>query len=380
MTSVYSFFVAIICYSITILVVALLSRRDSFLIRYSTSAALLFTVLAIVRMLLPLDFSFTLVIPSYKVLPAVRDALAMDVMAGEEYLKLSTLLICVWTAGALAVIINKVWIMAVGILQVRRYKAVESPRAERVFSEMSLKNAELTVTPDVVMPMVTGVFKAHIFLPELNLTDSDLEFIIRHEYQHFKSRDTLIKVFYMVISAVFWWNPAVYFFQGRLDDLLEFRCDANLTRSMDQNEKHAYLSVILKVLKQAGARGNNGLPTLALPLSKTKAARCVIVRRFEYVFNLDRENPKARNRLMAAAVLVFLLSFMVIVQPAGYPEGDISEAGVAITPENSYILVHEDNSMGLYVNGKFFWDVSEERLDLGPEANLPIYKLGDKIR
>lgn len=373
MISVYSFLVAMVCYNVTIFIVALLSRKDSFLVKYSTSVLLLFAVLAIARMTFPLDFQFTLVISSYNVLPAVRDVLAMDVLPGPEYMKLGTLLMGIWIFGALVVFVQKGGRMASEIRRVKKYKPVEDFQAERVFARMGLKRARVTVTPDAVVPMETGIFKAYIFLPELDLTDEELELIIRHEYQHFKSGDTLIKIFYLALTAIFWWNPTVYIFQKNLEDLLELRCDANVTRRMDIGEKHAYLSLLLKVLKQTNSRRDDPVPAAAMLLTKAEAPGCFTARRFNYVFNLDKEDPKARKLLMALAVVIFLLSFMVVIQPAGHPEGDISEVGVAITPENAYILVQEDGTMQLIVDNQYFWNVSENMLDFEPHNILPIH-------
>lgn len=373
MMSVYSFIVAMVCFNIAMLVVAFLSKRKNFLVRHSTSVLLLFAALAIARMFLPLDFSFSYIIRSYSVLPAIGDALKTDILPGPEYLKISTLFIGVWIAGTVAVICRTLSRLVSERKKRKSFTVLENEQVQRVFSKMNLSRAEITVTNDFGIPVVTGIFKARIFLPELELTDSELEIIIRHEYQHFKSRDILIKLFYLVLSALFWWNPAVHSFQARLDNLLELRCDENVTKNEEKAFKEFYLDTIMKVMRQLAETKERHALIAALGFAKTKSTD-FIEQRFDYVLSRRKKAPKSQALFVIFAIVLFLLSFLVIVQPAGFPMGEVSEAGVSIGPENAYILVMVDGSMKLYVDGKYFWDVREDQLCDALHANLPIFK------
>jgi len=373
MTSFYSFLVAIAWFNIAMLLVAFLSRKTYFLVKYSTTGLLICAALGIIRMLLPLDFSFTYVIRSYKIMPVIRNIFNSDIMPGSEYLKLGTAIIGVWIAGTVAVLIKTFRQLACEHRFSKQYAIVESAQAERICAKMNLKNTEILVSPDIGIPMVTGIFHAHIYLPEILLTDGQLELIVSHEYQHFKSHDTVIKLFYLALSALFWWNPVVHKFQGELDNLLELRCDANVTKNMDDEGKERYLTSILAVIKQFNGASNENAPVVSASLVQVKSDS-LIKQRFNFVLSDYKKAPVAQTLMLSLALVLFLLSFMVIVQPASFPSGDESAVGVSITPENAYILALDNGSMKLYVNGEFFWDVSKADLHDDLHSNLPIYE------
>lgn len=237
---------------------------------------------------------------------------------------------------------------------------------------MGLKRAELVVSPDVQVPMVAGLFKARIYMPELTLTDEEARLVILHEYQHFRSNDTLVKAFYLALEALFWRNPAVHKFKDRLDQLLELRCDARITKKLNVEGKTAYLTSILSVIKQI----NGYCPkeqALALPLVDTTVDSRV-VQRFKLVLSDEKQSRKSQVVAIAALILVFLLSYMVIVQPASFPNENDPDTGVFISPENSYILVSDDGSMKLYVDGEYFWAVDDVMIKDELHSDLPTYE------
>lgn len=218
--------------------------------KYSTSVLLLATALGAIRLALPLDFPFSYVINSYVVMPAVRDFFRLDIMPGEEYLKLGTLFLLIWFAGTAVYTAKAV----VGFARVKRglsrLPVVRNEKSERIFEQMQLKNARLIISKSVDVPMVSGVFRASIYVPEIELRSDEWRLILGHEYQHFRNHDALIKLFYLALTAVFWWNPLTHGFLKDLRRVLELRCDAKLTEKMNYEEKEAYLRSIIAVMKQ----------------------------------------------------------------------------------------------------------------------------------
>lgn len=372
MTSVYSVAASLAWFNIAMLVVATLSRKMSFLVKYRTSVLLICAVLEVVRIALPLDFSFAYVICSYKALPALQKAMNMDILPGDEFMKLGMIFIILWAVGSVAVLARTAIKLVRESALRRKYKITENQQLSRVFAEMGLKGAKLTVSEDVCVPMETGVFRARIYLPDLALTDEEAQLVISHEYQHFRSSDTLIKAFYLALSVLFWWNPVVHTFQRSLDRMLELRCDAAVTKKMNKDGKIAYLSSILDVIKQVNVK-RSGLPMIATTLVGTQADT-FIKQRFELVLDEKRPSRKVQLGAIAGVLIVFLLSYTFIVQPASFPPADEVDVGVEITPENAYIIRAEDGSMKLYVDGEHLWDVDEEMINDELHSSLPIYE------
>lgn len=76
MFSVFSFFVAVLWLNICFYSYLYLRRQTVFLVKFSTPILFLILILGIIRVVLPLDFSFTAVIQSYKILPLGTKALS----------------------------------------------------------------------------------------------------------------------------------------------------------------------------------------------------------------------------------------------------------------------------------------------------------------
>lgn len=371
MPSFYSFLVAIIWFNTAMLFVAVLSKKTHFLVKYSTSILLVCAVLGIMRMLLPLDFSFTYVVRSYKVMPIVRDIFKSSISFGPEFLQTANIIFAIWGAGTVVGSVKIAHQLFVEHQARKKYRPVHNAQIRRIRTKMGLDNARIVVSPDVSMPMMTGIFKAHIYLPDMDLTDDQWEIIMLHEYQHFKSCDTLIKLFYLMLSVFFWWNPAVHKFRSRLDDLLEFRCDANVTKKMDDMSKTHYLSSILEVMKNTYNTKceRNSMASSSLVRAGTDP---LMKRRFQAVLSDTKKSRVIPRIMVILLLLLFLSSYLIVVQPANFPIGSVEEVGINITPENAYILVLNDGSMQLYVNGGFFWDVSEADLHDDLHSELPI--------
>ncbi len=355
MTSAYSIFMAILFFNAVMIVIAFLARKESFLVKYSTSLLLLFAALGILRIFLPLDLQAAYVIPSYTVYPAVQDAMRMNVSFFSDSIPLGRLLLYVWFTGTAVTTLLKARQLRRERKCLRSFCCVNSPVVDRAAAQLDLKNVKLVVSPQVAVPMSTGFPKAYIYLPNIDLSEEEWKFILTHEYQHIRSHDTLIRLFYLLLLALFWWNPVVYWFQKTLDQLLELRCDANVTKDMDEGEKERYLAAILDVVRKL--RGS-GLARPAAASALVHRHPSSTVQRFDVVLNGRKKSKKVQAALSALAVCVFLLSYFVIMQPCTAAPADT----VAITPENAYILKSPDGNGQLYVNGSFFVELTADQI------------------
>ena len=72
----YSVIISVLFYNLSLIVVFLLSRSGLIRAKYTSALLLLLTFLGAVRLLIPIDLDRAYVIRSYKVLPAIEDALS----------------------------------------------------------------------------------------------------------------------------------------------------------------------------------------------------------------------------------------------------------------------------------------------------------------
>ena len=77
------------------------------------------------------------------------------------------------------------------------------------------------------------------------LTPTQLEAVLAHELTHVWRRDNLTAAMHMIVEAVFWFHPLVWWIGARLVEERERACDEEVLRL--GNEAQVYAESILKV-------------------------------------------------------------------------------------------------------------------------------------
>src|SRR5579871_637314 len=98
-------------------------------------------------------------------------------------------------------------------------------------------------------PGVFGIFRPELLLPEgitERLTTEQLDAILAHEMSHVRRRDNLATAIHMIVEAVFWFHPLVWWLGARLIEERERACDEAVLRTCDPQ---TYAEGILRVCK-----------------------------------------------------------------------------------------------------------------------------------
>ena len=109
---------------------------------------------------------------------------------------------------------------------------------------------EVRSSPHLLEPGVIGFFRCVLLLPEgiqQRLTPPQLEAIVAHELSHIRRRDNLTAALHMLVEAVFWFYPLVWWIGARLLQERERACDEAVLSL--GNEPGAYAGAILNVCK-----------------------------------------------------------------------------------------------------------------------------------
>jgi uncharacterized protein (TIGR03435 family) len=144
-----------------------------------------------------------------------------------------------WLGGCLV-------LFAVWGVKWRRIRAIL--RAATPLSLDAAIPARLSST--VLEPGVFGVFRPVLLLPRgitERLPAEQLSAVIAHEVCHVRRRDNLAAAVHMVVEAIFWFHPLVWWMGARLVDERERACDEEVLRAGNQPE--AYAEGILNVCK-----------------------------------------------------------------------------------------------------------------------------------
>ena len=91
----------------------------------------------------------------------------------------------------------------------------------------------LLSSADRLEPGVFGIFRTALLWPagiSERLADGQLEAIMAHEVCHVRRRDNLAAAVHMLVEAVFWFHPLVWWLGARLVDERENACDEEVLR------------------------------------------------------------------------------------------------------------------------------------------------------
>jgi bla regulator protein blaR1 len=147
------------------------------------------------------------------------------------------LFVALWMIG-FAIVVSSWW---------RRWRQARGALRTAAPLDLDL-GVKVLSSPAVFEPGVFGIFHPVLLLPKgiINqLTSQQFEAILAHELSHIRRRDNLATAIHMVVEAVFWFHPLVWFIGARLIEERERACDEAVLRMGSDPE--AYAEGILKI-------------------------------------------------------------------------------------------------------------------------------------
>ncbi len=139
------------------------------------------------------------------------------------------------------------------------------------------------------------------------LDPTSVRLIIKHELSHYARRDHCTNTFAMILGALFWWNPVVWWARRELRILQEVCCDS-MVLEPDFSHRHRYAEALLRTVDFVASAD------AALPTPATAFASCATFkRRLEMIVSGNPHRVYSRCLqacvlLCAAAVLPFGLA------------------------------------------------------------------------
>jgi uncharacterized protein (TIGR03435 family) len=109
---------------------------------------------------------------------------------------------------------------------------------------------EVRSSPGLLEPGVVGLLRPILLLPEgivERLTPPQLAAVLAHELYHVRRRDNLFASIHMIVEAVFWFHPLVWWIGARLVEERERACDEGVLSL--GSEPHVYAEAILNICK-----------------------------------------------------------------------------------------------------------------------------------
>jgi uncharacterized protein (TIGR03435 family) len=166
-------------------------------------------------------------------------ASSLSVSASDGLASIATVLLAIWTIGFLAVV----------AMRVRGWRRVRAAIRSSVPLELPGPYPARSVQ-GLLEPGVVGIWRPVLLLPagiDRHLSPVQLRAVLEHEWCHIRRRDNLTSALHMLVEAVCWFHPLVWWVGARLVDERERACDEQVLRACGEPE--AYAESILNVCK-----------------------------------------------------------------------------------------------------------------------------------
>lgn len=137
-----------------------------------------------------------------------------------------------WVLGTLLVV-TRWWLRWRGL---RRTLRASVPTSGVAFP------APVSVTAEAIEPGIVGIVKPVLLLPqgiEERLTPEQMRAVLAHEHCHLRRRDNLTAALHMLVEALFWYHPLVWWIGARLIDERERACDEQVVREGHAPQRYA---------------------------------------------------------------------------------------------------------------------------------------------
>jgi bla regulator protein blaR1 len=159
----------------------------------------------------------------------------------------------VWLCGFVAVLLlwctrwRRISLAIRHSMPVREGREIEALRRLERTAGIRQK-VEMLLSRSMLEPGVFGMARPVLVWPEgisRHLETPHLEAILAHELWHVRRRDNLAAALHMIVEAVFWFHPLVWWLGTRLVDERERACDEEVLAS--GGERRIYAESILRV-------------------------------------------------------------------------------------------------------------------------------------
>lgn len=303
--TLWSLAVGLLWFTAAAEIVVLLRRKANFFTEYGVTSLYVCIGAALFRVFVPVEFPWTVILYSHRYLPLLWDLLRAPLIFGVSILQLLAFL---WIAGGVYTSFRYIRLEYNYMSFLNGCPTSTTAQIERLSEELGLPRGLACIHPAVSVPMSLGLFRPRILLTDQSFTDDELRFLLLHEYTHLKHHDAWVKLLFLVLRCVLWWDLPVCRLYGEIDNMLEFRCDRAVTKGLGVRDRARYLMLLEKVAVSQCPLADDRFGFSVLTVFRQRADEDILITRSIAVQKRKEPTLLVSVLTVVVLVLVFMLS------------------------------------------------------------------------
>jgi len=214
------------------------------------------------------------------------------------------------------------------------------------------KRVRLLRNKFVTTPMLIGIWRPCIIIPDAAFDKNRLKNILLHEVTHLRHFDIQVKWLTMIAASIHWFNPLVYLFKRKINQACELACDEAVIKNLSPAEKQAYGDTLISVIAE------HKYPAGVLQATMSEEKKSLQ----ERLVAIMKHHQKSRQIIILSGVLlgVFLLGALYL--GAGVGMGEAS-------PPSLYIATEGEKTKAA-LRGSYSW--TNGRLNIHADSDHPV--------
>ena len=100
----------------------------------------------------------------------------------------------------------------------------------------------------IYAPMIIGIRKKYLLLPEKDFAREEFIYIFQHEIQHLKYHHIVIKMLTLFLCCVYWYQPMIWLMKREMDRDIEVFCDRKAVQKMNQEDRYGYTQTMISCM------------------------------------------------------------------------------------------------------------------------------------
>jgi len=365
MTVTFSTIINMVLFNgVAILLLKYVIANSEIVLKIGVRVVMLLMVMILLRQFIPFELPSQNIINITRIWPKIYIAFVKPVFAfaGTEWSPFSIMLIVSIMGSILSIV--KLFISYISLrYTVNNFEPVNDSTVNRIVDEINSEYRKkvyfkVVKSNQVKSPFIFGLCRPFIILPEMNLSEDEWHYVMRHEMSHYYFKDLWIRFACEILQSLYWWNPFAYLLRKQMTKIQELRVDSTVIEKLGKLQKMEYLECLIKVARQrSDARRKRWVASFNSDCEENVTNRIDAI--FEYTKEHKIRNSHIFKRVgFILALVIFLTPNFIIFEPYAIAK-EHEEGTYEIKNTNSYLIQNDDGTYDVYVDNIHIATVTE---------------------